>query len=157
MAFLGWSSKTSENEILSLKEISDIFNLCDINKAGARFNWEKLNWINSQYIKNMESIKLCEIIKKEWLKMGWEPPSQEWSLKLTILLKDSIILLRDVIKQSQPFFSIPPIQEEGQDFLKINENRESLKYILNYLREKILKNWIKMGPKILSTKLLKNI
>jgi len=62
MAFLGWSPKSAESEILSLDEISKIFDLSDINKAGAKFSWEKLNWINSQYIKNMESVKLSEII-----------------------------------------------------------------------------------------------
>ena len=54
MAFLGWSPKSTDREILSLNEISEIFDLSDINKAGAKFSWEKLNWINSQYIKNME-------------------------------------------------------------------------------------------------------
>ena len=138
MAFLGWSSKTTENEILTLGEISQIFNLSDINKAGAKFSWEKLNWINSQYIKKMESVKLCEIIKKYWIEMGWESPSPEWSLKLTILLKDSIILLKDAIDQSNPFFSLPPIQNEGKNFLEKLESKKSLTHILNELRNKNL-------------------
>ena len=33
MAFLGWSNKTSQSEILSLKELTKIFNLSDVNKA----------------------------------------------------------------------------------------------------------------------------
>ena len=96
MAFLGWSPKSAESEILSLDEISKIFDLSDINKAGAKFSWEKLKWINSQYIKNMESVKLSEIIRRYWDDMGWEPPSQEWAIKLTILLKDSMTLLKAV-------------------------------------------------------------
>ena len=138
MAFLGWSSKTTENEILTVREISKIFNLSDINKAGAKFSWEKLNWINSQYIKKMESAKLCEIIKKYWIEMGWESPSPEWSLKLTILLKDSMILLKDAIDQSKPFFSLPPIQNEGKDFLEKLDSKKSLTHILNELRNKNL-------------------
>jgi len=43
MAFLGWSPKSAESEILSLDEISKTFDLSDINKAGAKFSWEKLN------------------------------------------------------------------------------------------------------------------
>ena len=84
MAFLGWSPKSADREILSLDEISKIFDLSDINKAGAKFSWEKLNWINSQYIKNMESIKLSKIMKKYWDENNWEPPSQEWAYKLAI-------------------------------------------------------------------------
>jgi glutamyl-tRNA synthetase len=144
MAFLGWSPKSAEGEILSLEEISKIFDLSAINKAGAKFNWEKLNWINSQYIKNMESTKLSEIMKKYWDDNGWVPPSQEWSCKLAVLLRDSITLLKDTIDQSKPFFSIPPIQQEGQDFLENKDSKASLKLILNYLIEQ---NFITLDKK----------
>ena len=133
MAFLGWSPKSAESEILSLDEISKIFELSEINRAGAKFSWEKLNWINSQYIKNMESVKLCEIISKYWDDMGWEPPSQDWAIKLAILIKDSMTLLKDAIDQTKPFFLLPAIQKEGQDFLEKNDGKSSLKLILNYL------------------------
>ncbi len=135
MAFLGWSPKSSDREILSLYEISEIFDLSDINKAGAKFSWEKLNWINSQYIKNMESIKLIEFMSKYWDDNGWVPPSQEWAYKLAFLLRDSMTLLKDAIDQSKPFFLIPTIQKEGQDFLENNNSKTSLKLILNYLTE----------------------
>lgn len=133
MAFLGWSPKSTESEILSLHEISRIFELADINKAGAKFSWEKLNWINSQYIKNMESVKLSGIILKYWENMGWEPPTKEWAIKLVILIKDSMILLKDAIEQSKPFFVLPRIEKEGQDFLVNNNGELSLILILNYL------------------------
>jgi len=135
MAFLGWSPKSADGEILSLEKISEIFDLSDINKAGAKFSWEKLNWINSQYIKNMASKKLSEIMKKYWDDNAWVPPSQEWGHKLAILLRDSMILLKDAIDQSKPFFLIPKIQKEGQDFLENNDSKASLKLILNYLTE----------------------
>ncbi|MCQ9204141.1 MAG: glutamate--tRNA ligase [Prochlorococcus marinus CUG1436] len=135
MAFLGWSPKSADREILSLEKISEIFDLSEINKAGAKFSWEKLNWINSQYIKNMELIKLSEIIRNYWDDNGWEPPSQEWAYKLVILIKDSMTLLKDSIDQSKPFFLIPTIQKEGQDFLENRDSKLSLKLILNYLIE----------------------
>jgi len=135
MAFLGWSPKSAESEILSLDEISRIFDLSDINKAGAKFSWEKLNWINSQYIKNMESEKLSEIICRYWDNMGWEPTSQEWTIKLVNLIKDSMTLLKDAIDQTKPFFVMPPIQKDGQDFLENKDGKTSLKLILNYLIE----------------------
>ena len=84
----------------------------------------------------MESAKLSEIIGKYWDDMGWEPPSQEWAIKLIILIKDSITLLKDVIDQSKPFFLLPPIQKEGKDFLENTDCKASLKLILNYLTEK---------------------
>ena len=136
MAFLGWSIKTSESEILSLSEISKLFNLSDVNKAGAKFSWEKLNWINSHYIKKMELTKLSGLIKKYWVDKSWVSPSKEWDLKLTALIQDSMILLRDAIDQSKPFFSISKIQSDGKEFFENNKDaKKSLKYILTYLKE----------------------
>ena len=83
----------------------------------------------------MESIKLSKMIWLYWDEMGWEPPSQEWAIKLAILLKDSMILLKDAIDYSKPFFQLPPIQKEGQDFLEYNDGKKSLNLILNYLKE----------------------
>ena len=137
MAFLGWSIKSHESEILSLAEISKVFNLSDVNKAGAKFSWEKLNWINSQYIKKMELTQLCKFIKKYWNEMGWESPSTEWDLKLINLIKDSMILLKDGIDQSKPFFFLSQMKKEGEEFLRSNiEAKESLKLVLFYLKEK---------------------
>tara|TARA_B100000965_G_scaffold283373_1_gene241270 strand:+ start:348 stop:1784 length:1437 start_codon:yes stop_codon:yes gene_type:complete len=136
MAFLGWSIKDPENEILSLSEISKVFNLSDVNKAGSKFNWEKLNWINSQYIKKMELAQLSKLIKKYWNDMGWKSPSTEWDLKLTNLIQDSMILLKDAIDQSKPFFTLSQLRNEGAEFIKSNrEVKESLRYILFYLKE----------------------
>ena len=44
-------------------------------------------------------------------------------------------LLKDAIDQSKPFFLIPKIQKEGQDFLENEDSKASLKLILNYLTE----------------------
>ena len=81
----------------------------------------------------MESTKLSEIVRKYWDDNGWVPPSQEWADKLAILLRDSMTLLKDTIDQSKPFFLMPTIQKEGQDFLEKNDSKSSLKLILNYL------------------------
>ena len=93
----------------------------------------------------MELKKLSEIMMKYWDNNGWVPPSQEWASKLAILLRDSMSLLKDSIEQSKPFFSIPKIQKEGQDFLKNDDSKASLKLILNYLTEQ---NTIKLDKEI---------
>ena len=61
---------------------------------------------------------------------------QRQKLKLTDLIQDSMIILKDAIDQSKPFFSLSEMQKEGKDFLENNrEAKEALKYILNYLEE----------------------
>ena len=77
----------------------------------------------------MDSIKLSEIMKKYWDENNWEPPSQEWAYKLAILLRDSMTVLKDAIAQSKPFFLMPPIQKEGQDFMEENDSKAYLKFL----------------------------
>jgi len=146
MALLGWSPKSGENEINSLEGLSKAFDLKDVNKAGAKFNWEKLNWINSQYIKNMDSNDLFNIFKVSWEKQQWEIPSKEWGLNLTRLIQDSIIVLGDVIEQSKPFFKLPEIDKKGEDFLKSNDVKPLLRNVIdlqNKKRQIIVRNDVK--------------
>ncbi len=51
-AFLGWNPGTDQ-EIFSLSELIDSFDLSKVQKGGAILNGEKLDWINAQYIKGL--------------------------------------------------------------------------------------------------------
>ena len=66
----------------------------------------------------MELNQLTKQLRNYWNKNNWQAPSNEWELKLTSLLKDSLILLKDVVDQSKPFFSFSPIQPEGREFIE---------------------------------------
>ena len=136
MALLGWSPKTGEGELCSLIDISKNFNLENVNKSGAKFSWEKLNWINSQYIKTMKKDKLHTIFKEYWEKEGWYSSSNVWGLKLTSLLQESITVLKDVVDQSKPFFETSQFEPDAMQFLKNDEVKMSIKHIIEYLDSK---------------------
>ncbi len=52
IALLGWNP-TGDREIYSQDELAAVFDLKKINKAGAVFNLEKLNWLNQHYLRAM--------------------------------------------------------------------------------------------------------
>jgi nondiscriminating glutamyl-tRNA synthetase len=52
LSLLGWSTGTEE-EILSLPELIERFDLSTVNKAGAIFNRERLEWVNGQWIRRL--------------------------------------------------------------------------------------------------------
>ncbi|TSA57408.1 glutamate--tRNA ligase, partial [bacterium] len=59
LAFLGWHPIGNE-EILSLEELIDKFDLKRVQKGGAIFNIKRLDWFNSQYLKRMSSEELMD-------------------------------------------------------------------------------------------------
>ncbi|MCF7916324.1 MAG: glutamate--tRNA ligase [Candidatus Omnitrophica bacterium] len=61
LLLLGWSPG-EDREILSLSEAEKIFKLKDVNKTGAAFSLDKLNWINGYYIRNRDIDKLTKEI-----------------------------------------------------------------------------------------------
>tara|TARA_B100000963_G_scaffold329575_1_gene319066 strand:+ start:357 stop:1793 length:1437 start_codon:yes stop_codon:yes gene_type:complete len=134
MVLLGWSIKPGTSEIQSIEEISNTFDINDINKAGAKFNWEKLNWINSQYIKKMDSKDLFKLFEKLWEQQSWIIPSQKWGLNLTLLVQDSIIVLKDVIDQTELFFNLPTIEQKELDFLKNNKSKSHLVNVIELIK-----------------------
>lgn len=58
---LGWSH--GDQEIFSLQEMLELFDPSDINRSASVYNAEKLDWLNSHYIKNMSNDKLCELLE----------------------------------------------------------------------------------------------
>lgn len=53
VALLGWNPGT-EQEIFSLAELIEAFDIKKVHKAGAIFNRDKLDWFNSEYLKKLE-------------------------------------------------------------------------------------------------------
>ncbi len=61
LALLGWhpeaekvtEGKVHEQEMFSLVELANIFSLERVQKGGAIFNTEKLDWMNNQYLRRM--------------------------------------------------------------------------------------------------------
>jgi glutamyl-tRNA synthetase len=52
LAYLGWSPGTEE-DVLSLAEIVERFDIDKVQKGGARFNRERLEWLNGQWIRRL--------------------------------------------------------------------------------------------------------
>ena len=62
VALLGWHP-SDDQEIFSINELIKSFSLDRINKSGAIFDVEKLNWMNKTYIKNLSQSDMLLLIK----------------------------------------------------------------------------------------------
>ncbi|WP_418508801.1 glutamate--tRNA ligase [Corallibacter sp.] len=62
LAFLGWNPGT-EQEIFSLDELIQAFDLSRVNKSGARFDPDKIKWFNHHYMQEQNNDTLAEQFK----------------------------------------------------------------------------------------------
>ena len=69
LALLGWNDGT-EQEIFSLEELVEKFDLNRIHKAGAKFDPEKNKWFNHQYLQKQSDASLAESFKSILDKKG---------------------------------------------------------------------------------------
>ena len=60
LSLLGWSPK-GNREKLPLKEIVELFDLPQILRANARFDLTKLNWLNGEYLREMDNDRFYEL------------------------------------------------------------------------------------------------
>ena len=58
---LGWSH--GDREIFSTEDMKELFNPNDINKSASIYSTEKLDWLNSHYIKNMSNNKVATLLE----------------------------------------------------------------------------------------------
>lgn len=68
---LGWSS--GDQEVFSVDEMVELFDVEDVNKAASTFNPEKLLWLNQQYIKSDTSERIAQLLSVHMGELGIDP------------------------------------------------------------------------------------
>ncbi|OGI65202.1 glutamate--tRNA ligase [Candidatus Nomurabacteria bacterium RIFCSPLOWO2_01_FULL_39_18] len=126
LALLGWNPGSGDNrEVMSREEIVESFDLTHIQKSGAQFNEEKLDWINKEHIKKLSPEQIEKNIL-EWLPEGMK------NSKLVPVVLERISKwgdVKDIAERGKLdlFFETPEIQREKLIFKnstpeKISEN-----------------------------------
>ncbi|MEG3439776.1 glutamate--tRNA ligase [Pannus brasiliensis CCIBt3594] len=116
MTLLGWTPPDSTAEIFTLPEAAKVFSLERVNKAGAKFDWDKLDWINSQYIHRLAPSELVSLLLPYWDEAGYSfdtDKDKEWLEKLAALIGPSLVRLADAPKESR--LLLEPIVRYSED------------------------------------------
>ena len=135
MTLLGWSVPEGFSERFSIQEIASVFDFDRVNKAGAKFDWDKLNWLNAQVLHSWSPKELVKSLKPLWTNEGWELPNDEWCLSLAELIGPSLTLLTDGVNECKPFFEKPILQPDGIKQLQIEGAKEAISCLLQHLNE----------------------
>jgi nondiscriminating glutamyl-tRNA synthetase len=109
-ALLGWNPKDN-TEIMPADEIIKRFDIYDVQKAGAIFNQEKLDWMNAAYIRNLSDDELELRIKPFW-KADITSLAEGKARKIIGLCKDRMRKLTDINELAELFFVVPEYEKD---------------------------------------------
>lgn len=131
LAFLGWNPGT-EQEIFSMDELIKAFSMERINKAGAKFDIQKAQWFNQQYIK----AKSNEMLAEQLLTESGQTVSKEDAVKIVSIMKERATFAQDIWEQGKFFFTAPTQFDESVVSKKWND--EAIK-VLSAFKDALLK------------------
>lgn len=113
VALLGWNFG-DDKEFYLLEELVEKFSLERVNKSGAVFNIEKLEWLNGQHIRNKSNDELLPLFKEEIDKSEFAENdySDDFLLNIIEAMKERITFIHDLVNNSKYFFTRPSTYDE---------------------------------------------
>ncbi len=138
MTLLGWSPPEGIGERFSLEQAAAVFTFERVNRAGARFDWDKLNWLNAQVLHGLAAGELRQRLLPLWQARGWGEGAAAdagWQEDLCALLGPSLSLLADGVDQAAPFFETPEPDEAALALRADDASRAALTALLEQLPE----------------------
>ncbi|MEK7178314.1 MAG: glutamate--tRNA ligase [Patescibacteria group bacterium] len=121
IAFLGWNPGT-DKEIFSLEELIREFDLNKVQKSGAIFNVEKLDWFNGYYLKQLPLDELTKraipflirdgLIDSDFFAQGGPASGWEYLKKILKLEQPRFKKLGEIGERVSYFFKIPKYEPE---------------------------------------------
>jgi nondiscriminating glutamyl-tRNA synthetase len=126
LALVGWSPN-SEQEIFSMDELIQAFNLERISKSGGIFDVDKLNFINSHYVKTEDIDHLTELAIPYFMEAGFilqddinDSAKLQWIKGIVTLLKDRLSNMSEITKEAATFFktNYELASEEAREVMK---------------------------------------
>jgi len=131
LAFLGWNPGT-EQEIFSIEQLTEVFTLERIGKAGAKFDIQKAQWFNQQYLRSKSNTELAKqllnSLKKENISC-----SEQKAEKVCQAMRERITYPQDIFEHGRFFFTAPILFDESVISKKWNE--EAVKVLSAYRDE----------------------
>ncbi|OGI16237.1 MAG: glutamate--tRNA ligase [Candidatus Moranbacteria bacterium RBG_19FT_COMBO_42_6] len=154
VALLGWNPGSgSTQEVFSLPELIEKFDLTHVHKGGAVFDLKKLDWLNSEYIKNLSFEELYERSleffrqKNFYQSASAEKKSEEYLKKVLTVEQDRLNNLSEVGEYNKFFFQDIDYDRELLRWKDMPD--EKLKYSLQKSKESLEKNnWEDEKPDI---------
>ncbi|MBI1888393.1 MAG: glutamate--tRNA ligase [Candidatus Spechtbacteria bacterium] len=149
LVFLGWNPG-NEKEILSREEITEQFSLERVQKSGAVFNIEKLDWMNGQYIRKTPIDELTKLslpyLASEGKKSeidGKKSDFEEFARQIVALEQLRLTKLSQIAERTEFFFKDTLMYDKellkwkAMNNEEVKETLEKLEELLGGIPEKV--------------------
>lgn len=111
LALLGWNPGTDQ-EIMSLDELTQLFDLARVHKGGAKFDPEKTKWFNQQYLRKRPDEELGAQLQSK-LKAKDIDTTLERATQAAALLKERATFVEDMLEGTYLFTHGSPLRENA--------------------------------------------
>ena len=111
LALLGWNDGT-EQELFSLEELVQKFDLNRVHKSGAKFDPEKNKWFNHQYLVKQNDADLAKAFASIVAEKGIDSYGMTKLEKIVSLIKERAHFVSEFWELSDFFFQIPTAYDE---------------------------------------------
>jgi glutamyl-tRNA synthetase len=106
LARLGWSH--GDQELFSLEELIQHFDLAHVGAAAAVFDQGKLDWVSQQWLMRSASARLADALVPFLERAGLRPPEdREWLGRVADTLKERAKTLADMVEAGRFYFQAP--------------------------------------------------
>lgn len=102
LARLGWSH--GDDEVFSMQQFCEWFDLNNLTRSPAQFNPEKLNWINNQYIKQADNERLASLARPQMLADGAEFNGNPALAPVLALMKERVNTVNELADAAMLFY-----------------------------------------------------
>ena len=124
LSLLGWNPGT-EQEIFSLDELIEAFDLSRVSKSGAKFNPDKTNWFNQQYLQQKSNSELAELYL-DILNGKKIDTDITYIEKVVSLIKERAVFVKDFWELSDYFFETPVKYDEKASKKQLKEDTSEI-------------------------------
>jgi glutamyl-tRNA synthetase len=132
LARLGWSH--GDDEVFSLQQMVEWFDLGHISRSPARFDGEKLGWINQQYLKICPAPRLGELLRPRLEQAGLNVDDGPDVARVADLLRERGVTLNELADAAHYFYTAPTPSAELVAQHVTDEARPALQALTNALQ-----------------------
>ncbi len=135
IALLGWCPKDNK-EIFTLSELCEAFDISGISKSPSVFDYDKLDWFNAEYIRNMSVEEFAKVADPYFTKALGDKDIDR--IKLASILKQRTVKLTDIPDTIDFFKELPEYDKELFVNKKSKTNLENAPVMLKAVYDKLL-------------------